>query len=552
MPFRIDDYWERSVTAKRMFACLGIVLSYGSMAFAARPDVTSLFPAGCQRGTSVSVTIQGKLGDGANHVWCSRPGVTVTLPDKPGPIKIDVASGTEPGVCWLRFFNDEGASSLRPFVIGTYHEINEVEPNDEAAKASPLPELPVIVNGQHGKSGDADSFSVLLRKGQTIVASLMANRVLESPQDAVLQILGSDGFVLEQNEDDQGFDPQLTFTAPQEGTYILRTWAFPAAPDSSIRLFGSPACVYRLLVTSSSFIDHALPIAVQAGQKQRLQLRGWNLSQNEIEFEAPVSAIGRRFDWPVNGWNHRLPFSSIVSPYASIVEQEPNDLAQAQSIAVPGIVSGEILQPRDTDAYRFTAKKGQRLRFEVIARDVGSPLDPVLRIYDAAGQVLKEADDDGKQSADPDIEFAMPADGEYRASVTDRFSHGGERYAYLLSITDAEPDFALSVAADAFVLKAGQTVEIPVTITRSNFGEEIVIQVTGLPAAVSAEAVTSASKGDSSKSVKLILKAEGEAVYSGPIQISSRPLASIGERIATVSPKSLPAESSSIWLTVKK
>lgn len=540
------------MVAKQILICLGIVLSLGSLANAAPPEVTSLFPAGCQRGTSVSVTIQGKLGDGANHAWCSRPGVTVTLPDKPGPLKIDVAAEAEPGVCWLRFYNDEGASALRPFAIGTCHEINEAEPNDDAAKAQLLPELPVVVNGQHGKSGDADSFAVSLRKGQTIVASVMANRGLGSPQDAVLQILGPDGFVLEQNEDDQGFDPQLTFTAPQEGTYILRTWAFPAAPDSSIRLFGSPACVYRLLVTSSSFVDHALPIAVQAGQPQRLHLRGWNLSRDEVDFEAPVSAIGRRFDWPVPGLSHRLPFTSIVLPYASIVEQEPNDLANAQPIAIPATVSGEILQPRDTDAYRFAAKKGQRLRLEVIARDVGSPLDPVLRVYDASGQMLKEADDDGKQSVDPDIEFAIPADGDYRVTVTDRYLHGGDRYAYLLSITEAEPDVALSVAADAFVLKAGQTVEIPVTITRSNFGEEIVIHAVGLPSGVSTEAVTSAAKGDSNKLVKLILKANADVTFSGPIQIASRPQGTMGERIATISPKSFPTESSSIWLTVKK
>ena len=63
----------------------------------------------------------------------------------------------------------------------------------------------------------------------------------------MLQILGPNGFVLEQNEDDQGFDPQLAFTAPADGIYVLRTWAFPMTPDRSIRLFGSPACVYRFL-----------------------------------------------------------------------------------------------------------------------------------------------------------------------------------------------------------------------------------------------------------------------------------------------------------------
>ena len=317
-------------------------------------------------------------------------------------------------------------------------------------------------------------------------------------------------------------------------------------------MFGSPACVYRLLVTGSSFLDHVLPLAIQGGQTQQLQLRGWNLVRKEIDVTAPVSAIGRRFEWPVDGLSHRLPASIIVSPDVAIVEHEPNDLAHASPITVPGVVSGEISPPRDIDAYQFQAKKGQRLRFEVSAREWGSPLDPVLRIYDAAGKLLKEADDDGKQSIDPEVEYTLPADGEFRVTVSDRFSHGGDRYAYLLSMTEAQPDFTLSVAADAFVLSAGKPLEIPVTIARSGFEGELVISAAGLPDGVTAEPVTSASKGDSSKTVKLVLKLAGETTFSGPIQIQSRPTESFPARIATVSLKAFQTESSAIWLTVKK
>ena len=527
-----------------------LILVLTASVWGAPPDVTSLFPAGAKRGTSVSVAIQGKLGDGVVHVWSSRPGVTVTLPEKPGPVTVNVSDQTEPGVCWLRFFNAEGASGLRPFVIGTFDEVNEVEPNDDVVKAEPLPALPVVVNGQHGKSRDADSFAVPLRQGQVLVASLMANRVLGSPQDAVLQILGPDGFVLEQNEDDQGFDPQLAFTAPAEGIYTLRTWAFPAAPDSSIRLFGNPACVYRMMVTTGPFVDHVLPMAVQAGLSQKVRLQGWNLPQGEIDVTPPVSAIDRRFEWPLTPWTHRLPATVLVQSQPAVVEHEPNDLAHPQLLTLPISVTGEIALPRDVDAYQFTAKKGQRLRFEIIARDTGSPLDPVLRLYDSSGKLLKEADDDGKQSADPDIEFTAPADGDYRATVTDRFLHYGDRYVYLLSITEPQPDFSLAVAADAFDLKADKELEIPVTITRSGgFSDEVRLQITGLPAGVTAEAATSESKGDSAKSVKLKLKTDGQASFSGTIQVIGR--STTLEKVATASLKAFQAETSDLWLTVE-
>lgn len=538
---------------KPIIIAVGLALGLSAIAFSAPPDVTSLFPAGAQRGTSVSVTIQGKLGDGAGQAWVSRPDVTVTLPEKPGPITVAVSAHAEPGICWLRFYNSEGASALRPFIIGTYPEVNETEPNDDLPKAQAVSTLPVVINGQHGKNGDADSFAVPLQKGQVLVASLLANRVIGSPQDAVLQILGPHGFVLEQNEDDQGFDPQLAFTAPADGTYIVRTWAFPATPDSSIRLFGSPASVYRLLLTTGPFVDHVRPAAVQAGMPQRVKLLGWNLTDGDVEVTAPVSALNRRFELPLPGWNHRLPATVLAVPFATGVEQEPNPLANPQAIAAPIGVSGLIAQARDEDAYQFAAKKGQRLRFEVIARDAGSPLDPVLRLYDSSNKLLKEADDDGKQSADPDIEFTFPADGNYRVSIGDRFLHGGDRFAYLLLITEPQPDYSLTVAADAFSLTAGKELEIPVTVSRSNFAESIDVRVEGLPAGVSAAAVVSEPKGDSAKAVKLKLKADADVTYRGPIQVvgSAPPLPS-DRRIATFPQKAFQSETSHLWLTIAK
>lgn len=530
-----------------------VLVGVASAVEAAAPDVTSLFPAGAKRGASVSVTIQGKIGDGAVRVWCSRPGVKVTLPEKPGPITVEVASDAEPGVCWLRFFNEEGSSGLRPFVVGTLPEINEVEPNDDWKKAQTLAESSVVVNGQHNKGGDADSFAVTLQRGQTVVASLMASRVIGSTQDATLQVLGPNGFVLEQNEDDQGFDPQLAFTAPADGTYFLRTWALPMTPDSSIRLFGNPAAVYRLTVTTGPFVDRVLPLAVQAGTTRRLALQGWNLGKEVVELESPLSSLGLRFAWPLPGWSHRLPVSVLVVPHSTILEQEPNDLAQAQSIELPISITGHVSSLREVDTFRFVGKKGQRLRFEVIARDMGSQLDPVVRIYDAKGTVLKEADDEGRESADPDFEFALPVDGEYRVAVTDRFSHHGDRFVYLLNITESSPDFGLSVASDSFLVKPDKELEVAVTVSRTaGFAEAIDLSVMGLPDGVTVQPAKSEAKGDSSKLVKLMLKTNGEAAFSGPIRFVGRSISGERslERIAVSPLKSFGAETVHLWLTV--
>ena len=120
---------------------------------------------------------------------------------------------------------------LRPFIAGTLPEVMEKEPNDDFKKPHAL-DGSCVVNGKLEKVGDVDCFAVTLKKGQTLVASLEAHNTLRSPMDAMLQVLSADGFVLEENNDFHGLDPQLAFTAKKDGTYIARVYAFPAQPDA--------------------------------------------------------------------------------------------------------------------------------------------------------------------------------------------------------------------------------------------------------------------------------------------------------------------------------
>ena len=85
-----------------------------------------------------------------------------------------------------------------------------------------------------------------------------------------------------------------------------------------------------------------------------------------------------------------------LEPHPTAVEVEPNDRQQPQPIQLPITVSGRIDPPGDVDVYQFEAKKGQKLSFQVESRALGFPLDSVLRLTDAAGKVLAEADDPGR------------------------------------------------------------------------------------------------------------------------------------------------------------
>ncbi len=100
---------------------------------------------------------------------------------------------------------------------------------------------------------------------------------------------------------------------------------------------------------------------------------------------------------------------------------------------MPLELQGSIGQPQDVDVFRIEGKAGQRLVLEVLAARFGSPLDPLLTLYDAAGQVVASSDDvDG--GADARIEITLPRDGAYHLSIADANDQGGPQYLYRLSV----------------------------------------------------------------------------------------------------------------------
>ncbi len=521
---------------------------------AAPPNVTALFPAGCQVGQSVEVTAQGSLGE-KPQAWISREGVKLEFAESGNKFKIIVAENAAPGLCWIRVFNAEGASPLRPFVIGTLAEVAEKEPNNSAKDAQKLESSQVVVNGVLDKGGDVDTFAVSLKAGQSLVASLMAKGTLGSPMDGVLQVLGPRGFVMEHNDDDHGLDPQIVFTAPSDGEYGVRVFAFPETANSSIAFAGGANFIYRLTLTTGAFVDHAEPMSVgrvastgETPAVQRLRLHGWNLPPELAEVPADAGAndlfVVRH---ALLGNTLALP----VEPHPSVVELTERPL-EPQEFALPSSMTGVIGKPGEVDVFRLKLAAKQAIVIRTDARSAGSPLDPVLRILKSDGSQLQEVDDGSKGDFDPDANFTAPAEGEYRVAITDRFGLGGPRFFYRLTALASQPDFELRVAADSFVLTPDKPLEIPVTVDRQRgFAQDIEVIATELPEKVTAEPVVSAKSGDSAKSVKLVLKTEAGVTFTGPVHIRGRvktepPI----EKPASATLTAFNTTTRELWLTV--
>lgn len=555
------------------------------VSFAAPPKLTTLFPSGGQRGQTVTVTAGGEFGSWPVQVWTDRPGLAITAGKDKGKLQIAIAADAEPGTVWLRLHDAEGASTLRPFLIGTLPEIEEKEPNDAPDKAQRLTGSAVI-NGRLQKS-ESDGFAIQLKKDQTLVAAVMANNELGSPMDTVLQICElvaeapgdfsaaqtaskdtltprfKEAYVLEHNDDETGLDPRIVFTAPHDGWFQVRLFAFPLVPSSSIAFAGGDDFIYRLMITTGPFLAHALPLAITRETSPDLRLFGWNIEKPELRFPSalkspdshsllaaavPTSVAIFRDD--VAG-TMKLP----VIARTSVLAEESASPDKPQQVTLPVTISGVIEMPRDRDTFRFAATKKQKIKVDVEARSLGFPLDGFLRVTNAAGETVIENDDPAgeKQQRDPELNFVAAEDGEYAVTIRDTHHHGGPTYAYRLTIMETIPDFSLTLAADAFTIAAGKTLEIPITVTRKDLLKgPIEITVPNLPPGLSAEPVVAA---DAAKSVKLVIKSDAAAKqpFSGPIQIVGQSKTNdqlVHAATFTVSGPSAP--NSAVWLTLGK
>lgn len=500
-----------------VFASLAALVPWAQAlaVFAAGPELRSLMPAGGQRGATIEVSAAGSFPKWPVQAWVDRPGLTVT-PGEKGKITVSIAPDAAAGEYWIRLADPDGSAVPRPFIVGTLAEVVEQEPNNRPAQAQSV-STAVVVNGRFGANGDVDAFAVELEQGQTLVASLSGHESLGSPMDSVLEIVSTRGGVLAFNHDQRGLDPRIEFTAPSTGRYLVRAFAFPSAPNSTIAFSGSDQYVYRLTLTTKTFVDYPWPLAVTRGRQTPLELFGWNIPP--AGKSTTVLAAGASAD--VLDLEGQLAAPVAVENHATRCETEPNDSPDGELIELPVTVSGRIEKARDVDVFRFEARKGQSLTFQVESRALGFPLDAVLAITDAAGKQLVRVDDVAA-ARDCTLTFSPPADGSYRVLVSDLNQQGSMRHVYRLRAAATEPDFEITTDAHSYVLSPAKPVEITLAVARQNgFDEEIGFSVSGLPGSVTPAVVASAAQGDTAKSVKLKLTATAGA-FSGPIRISAQ------------------------------
>jgi hypothetical protein len=293
-------------------------------------------------------------------------------------------------------------------------------------------------------------------------------------------------------DDDYRFkpDPVILYKVPQDGEYVCAIY------DSIYR--GREDFVYRISIGERPFVTSHFPLGGQVGAPVTPKMKGWNLQQAELT--VPPNEAGPGIYSLVASRKGLVsePVAFALDTLPEGFDKEPNNTpATAQQVTLPIIINGRIDKPDDWDVFQFSGKSNDTVVAEVQARRLDSPLDSVIKVTDATGQLLAFNDDRedlgagvNTHHADSWLMAKLPADGNYFVHIGDTARKGGEEYAYRLRISSPQPDFALRVVPSSVSLRGKSTATLTVyAIRKDGFTGSIKLALKDPPTGFSASPV---------------------------------------------------------------
>lgn len=421
-----------------------ILIASGFPAVAQPPVVEHLFPAGGQRGTVLNFSLGGSLGSTPLRPWSDSAGLHFEADESPGQFRLALAPTVSPGPHLVRFFNAQGCTAPRLFIVGELPETIELGSPEFSGIGEELRTLPVTVNGRLSQPGEVDTYRLRLEPSQTFRAELTALG-FDSPLAARLTLLAPDGAAVGESTNAPVQDPVLVTTIHQRGVHrLLVESAARTAATARFEVAGE-ARIYRLACT----LVPPLPAPSVTPEPPGFEIPGLPDTGSSLVVRAPADSSA-----PLH--------PEMLSPTA----------------AVPGTFTGFINPAGDEDRFGFLATREEVYRFAARAGSLASPLAPVLRVLDGAGDILAASAPD----PDPTLEWIAPADGAYAIVIADARGEGGPDFRYELEILAPEPRLLAEVDEHTFRLRPGESVSLEIRLHRPDTHRGLVtVMTSGLP-----------------------------------------------------------------------
>lgn len=429
---------------------------------AAEPMLDYVYPAGGEPESEFEVEVGGPSLQEVTHAVVSGEGVkatflgpvrTVTYSKKGKPIpavvpnrfrfKVVVEKEALPGIRSLRVAMVSRLSEPVRFEIAALPEVSEALTNLASQAETVLNALPACLNGRL-KGAGADRYRFQATKGMTLVAFTEARVLPRRVFRPVLTFTDAAGKPCEKVAAyDEATAPVLAFEVPQDGVYGLEI--------KSATGVGGDACVYRVKLGELPLVTGFSPMGAQEGESLNVRLTGFNLTQERVRLFTGGKSSALCLQTLASGALLLPALRFDLSEEAGVEKRETNGgSGNAQVLALPCEVNGELDPAGGRDVYRFNGAAGDVLYVDARAEALGSPLKPVVTVRNGKGEAVAAGAFDtnntvqaAMQGRDPSVRVRLPEAGAYDVEVSDLLGRKAEGLRYRLRVGPPHPDFRL-------------------------------------------------------------------------------------------------------------
>ena len=238
------------------------------------PEIGYVYPAGGRAGETRDVVLGGYDWTPDIEILPHDPGVAlvvtgaptrVLIPEPPHlfgykarandrpcprefPARLTLSADLLPGLHRFQVANANGASPPGLFHLSRYESFVEDRDRDGPQL---LPTLPVVIDGQIGRTAEIDRYRFTVRESGPVSIELVARRLL-SPLHALLKVTDSHNTVVLDVADTAGRDLSVSFLGKEGETYTLAIHDIDYAGDRS--------SVYRIELATGP-LDMPIPLS---------------------------------------------------------------------------------------------------------------------------------------------------------------------------------------------------------------------------------------------------------------------------------------------------
>ncbi len=537
----------------------------------ASPFVERIDPPSLQRGATTRVTLRGRHLEQATGVWSSSPlsswsakvvqspqplsvpqtsrfaelhlrseipGRTPERPTHECVLEITVPSDLPLGMYGLRLATQSGLSNLCIVAIDELPTARRTDLRADLKNQSPLEvTLPTSISADCRPAG-VDHYAIQVSAGQRVSFEVIGNR-FGKDFDPLVTIRDSTGRTMAQRDNDVGlfFDCRFSYTFTTAGRYVVEV--------RDARFDGHPFWNYVLRMGDFPAARVALPSTLALGTEASVNLP--EVGANSLPIKALMPPRSDSFFLDVRthekGLVTWLPFTA--STLESRLETEPNnELEQATMATVPGTLQGVLQTAGDQDVFALELKKGQSFLFEATARELGSPADLELVLFDQQGKEIRRVDDvqqqrNGTQTTyEARFDFNVGQDGIYKLLVRDLSGNGGPAYAYRIEVAPPQPVIELVADYGAFTIPQNSWQPLPLSITRTRIAGPIELELLGAPPGVTLEPRT--IPAEANEFICKLVASDAAPISIGTLQVLAKCRSADGKQTAEALVKTYP------------